>query len=409
MLWRPHSTEHFSHIVGINRVFPKSARLVEGAERMKNAEAVSHENIVRTKQHPILLDERFFKQAITRERKRADRSGRALALLLIGLPNRSSTHGMADGAVVANALSTVTSEFDILGWFEPSSVIGLILPEIDPADLTNRCDRLERDIRNAITSYGDEEYARLVSIRMRMYPEPTISNEESVVPIDPLLYPEHAPNASAAPNVQVLKRGMDIVFSVTLLLLLFPLFAVIAALVRLSSPGPVFFKQTRVGHLMKPFTMYKFRTMYDNSDHGVHHRYVSWFITSSDHGEADEKTSFFKLTNDERITPVGRLLRRTSLDELPQFWNVLLGDMSLVGPRPPLPYELGQYKPWHRGRVLEAKPGITGLWQVVGRSRTTFDEMVRLDLRYARTMSLWSDVRILLATPTAMITGKGAC
>ena len=115
------------------------------------------------------------------------------------------------------------------------------------------------------------------------------------------------------------------------------------------------------------------------------------------------------MTNDSRITPVGRFIRRTSLDELPQLWNVLVGDMSLVGPRPPLQYEVDQYQPWHRRRLMDVKPGITGLWQVAGRSRTTFDEMVRLDLRYARTCSPWTDVKILLATPAAVVTGKGAC
>jgi lipopolysaccharide/colanic/teichoic acid biosynthesis glycosyltransferase len=208
---------------------------------------------------------------------------------------------------------------------------------------------------------------------------------------------------------RIIKRGMDFVFSAGLLLLLLPALALIAVLVKLSSPGPVLFRQMRVGHLMKPFTMCKFRTMYATANHQVHQDYVSWFITASDRAQSREKPAVFKLTNDARITPIGRFLRRTSLDELPQLWNVLIGDMSLVGPRPPLPYELQQYKPWHRGRVVEAKPGMTGLWQVVGRSRTTFDEMVRLDLRYARTMSLWSDIKILLATPAAMITGKGAC
>lgn len=350
-----------------------------------------------------ILNESDFKQVLTRERKRTERSGMAMALFLIGLPNGSGEQGMADSAVVANALSTITSDLDIVGWCEPASVIGLIVTEIDPADLTNRCDRLESEVRNAVAFHGDEALAQQVSIRVLVYPAPTISNKESVAPMDPLLYPEHAP------NVHVLKRGMDVVLSALLLFLLLPLFAVIAVLVKLSSPGPVFFKQTRVGHLMKPFTMYKFRTMYADADHGVHYHYVSWFITSSDKGDAKDKASFFKLTNDDRITPIGRLLRRTSLDELPQLWNVLIGDMSLVGPRPPLPYELQQYRPWHRRRLLEAMPGITGLWQVVGRSRTTFDEMVRLDLQYARTVSLWSDIKILLATPTAMITGKGAC
>jgi lipopolysaccharide/colanic/teichoic acid biosynthesis glycosyltransferase len=362
----------------------------------------------RTGECPELLDEQLFKQAVTRERKRADRSGLAMALFLISLPPTSVLEAL-DGAAVAHALAAAASEHDILGWFESSCVIGLIAPEIDPADLAGSCDRLESRVRGAISHRGGEELAQKISIRLLIYPEPTTSNEQQVIPMDPRLYPELSTNMSVRPTFRTLKRGIDIVFSTLLLFLLLPVFAFIATLVKLSSPGPVFFKQMRVGHLMKPFVMYKFRTMYATVGHQVHQDYVSWFITASDQAQSREKTTVFKLTNDTRITAIGWFLRRTSLDELPQLWNVLIGDMSLVGPRPPLPYELHQYKPWHRGRVLEAKPGITGLWQVVGRSRTTFDEMVRLDLRYARTMSLWSDIKILLATPAAMITGKGAC
>jgi lipopolysaccharide/colanic/teichoic acid biosynthesis glycosyltransferase len=155
--------------------------------------------------------------------------------------------------------------------------------------------------------------------------------------------------------------------------------------------------------------MLKFRTMSVDADAGLHQEFVSSFINgaAAAHRRGDEMV--FKLANDPRVTPIGRVLRSTSLDELPQLWNVLRGDMSLVGPRPPLPYELEQYKPWHRRRLLEAKPGITGLWQVTGRSRTSFDDMVRLDLRYARTRSLWTDIRILAATPAAVISGRGAC
>ncbi len=356
-----------------------------------------------------ILDETRFKQMIIRERKRTERSGRAMALLLIGLPKRPGEQRTAEGTVVAHALSTVTSDLDILGWFEPSCVIGLIVTEIDLADLIDSCDRLEGSVRSAVALHGDEELGQRLSIKLQMHPETTRSEENPVFSINPLLYPELLAYRTAFQNVQTLKRGMDIVLSAFLLLLLLPVFAFIAVLVKLSSPGPVLFKQMRVGHLMKPFMMYKFRTMYADADPAVHYHYVSWFITSSDNVEAKDKASFFKLTNDDRITPIGRLLRRTSLDELPQLWNVLIGDMSLVGPRPPLPYELQQYKPWHHRRLLEAMPGITGLWQVVGRSRTTFDEMVRLDLQYARTISLWSDIKLLLATPAAMIIGKGAC
>lgn len=357
----------------------------------------------------IILDEEVFKQAITRERKRAERSGMAMVLLLLDLSNRSSKQGTAEEAVITNALSVVISEFDILGWVEPPSVIGLIVPEVDPADVTSTGDRLERTCQSAIRLQGERELAQTLSVRLLVYPEPSASDETQVSPMQPLLYPELLGNVPLATNFQTLKRGMDIVVSALLLLLLLPVFVVIAVLVKLSSAGPVFFKQTRVGHFMTPFTMYKFRSMYARAGHQAHQDYVSWFITASDQKQPQQKPDVFKLTNDTRITPVGRILRRTSLDELPQLWNVLIGDMSLVGPRPPLPYELNQYKPWHRGRVLEAKPGVTGLWQVVGRSRTTFDEMVRLDLRYAKTKSLWTDIKIMLATPKAVISGKGAC
>jgi len=160
--------------------------------------------------------------------------------------------------------------------------------------------------------------------------------------------------------------------------------------------------------MMKPFTMLKFRSMYSNADNRVHQEFVSSLIQANGHAHKLGNNGFYKLANDPRITPIGRLLRKTSLDELPQLWNVLRGDMSLVGPRPPLPYEIEQYQPWHRRRVLDAKPGLTGLWQVAGRSRTTFDEMVRLDLRYAKARSLSTDIKILLATPAAVISGKGA-
>jgi len=140
----------------------------------------------------------------------------------------------------------------------------------------------------------------------------------------------------------------------------------------------------------------------------LHQQYVSWFITASDRAPTTGTDASFKLAGDPRVTRVGAVLRKTSLDELPQLWNVLRGEMSLVGPRPPLDYEVRQYAPWHRRRVMDVKPGMTGLWQVTGRSCTTFDQMVRLDLRYAKTCSLWSDVKILLATPAAVLSGKGA-
>jgi lipopolysaccharide/colanic/teichoic acid biosynthesis glycosyltransferase len=171
------------------------------------------------------------------------------------------------------------------------------------------------------------------------------------------------------------------------------------------------FRQERVGQFGKRFTFLKFRSMYVDNDPSIHKQYICKLIKCADtlpgaNGNGTEKV--FKITDDPRVTRIGRILRRTSLDELPQIWNVLMGDMSLVGPRPPIPYELENYDLWHRRRILEMKPGITGLWQVYGRSRTTFDEMVRLDIRYTIDWSLWLDIKLLLHTPWAVVTSKGA-
>ncbi len=187
------------------------------------------------------------------------------------------------------------------------------------------------------------------------------------------------------------------------------MFALIALAIKLTSSGPVLFRQERIGQPGKKFRLLKFRSMRTNCDSKIHEEYVKRFISGQvASGENDGEGQVFKLQGDPRITRVGAFLRKTSLDELPQFWNVLTGSMSLVGPRPPLEYEFKAYNVWHRRRVLEIKPGITGLWQVEGRSRTQFDDMVRLDLRYAREWTIWLDLKILLQTPAAVISGDGA-
>jgi lipopolysaccharide/colanic/teichoic acid biosynthesis glycosyltransferase len=204
---------------------------------------------------------------------------------------------------------------------------------------------------------------------------------------------------------------MDVTGSLILLALLSPIFFLIAAAIKLTSRGPVLFRQQRIGEHGTPFTFLKFRSMYIDNDASQHKEYVHQLIAgqAAKHPTNGNGDGVFKLTNDPRITPVGNFLRRTSLDELPQFVNVLRGEMSLVGPRPPVPYEVEAYATWHRRRLLEAKPGITGLWQVEGRSRVGFDDMVRLDLRYARHCSPWLDLKILWQTPRAVIAGDGAC
>ena len=203
---------------------------------------------------------------------------------------------------------------------------------------------------------------------------------------------------------------MDVGGSALALIILSPIFLAIAVAIKMSSPGPVLFRQKRVGHYGVPFTFLKFRSMHSTNDPQIHREYVTRLIA----GNVDSKVSandtngVYKITDDPRVTRVGRFLRKTSLDELPQFLNVLRGEMSMVGPRPPIPYELEAYDVWHRRRLLEVKPGITGLWQVNGRSRLRFDDMVRLDLRYAKGWSPWLDLKILLQTPRAVFSGDGA-
>jgi len=217
-------------------------------------------------------------------------------------------------------------------------------------------------------------------------------------------------NASSRRTYQALKRGLDVLGSLAALVLFAPLFSVIAVAIRLTSAGPVLFRQERFGENLTPFMFYKFRSMYVNCDEAIHKAYVTRLIAGCPDVTCTtaEERSVLKIVRDPRVTPFGKILRRSSLDELPQLWNVLRGDMSLVGPRPCLRYELEQYSPRHRLRLIGAKPGMTGLWQVSGRSTLSFDEMVRLDLVYLKERSLWLDIKILLRTPWAVISCVGA-
>lgn len=207
----------------------------------------------------------------------------------------------------------------------------------------------------------------------------------------------------------ILKRAIDVVGSSVLLVLCAPLFLIVALAIKMSSKGPVLFRQERVGLYGRRFTFLKFRSMFIDNDNSAHKEFVTQLIADQAPLQAPDGNVHrpYKLATDPRITRVGRFLRNTSIDELPQLINVLKGEMSLVGPRPPIPYEVAVYKTWHRRRLFAAKPGITGLWQVTGRSRVKFDEMVRLDLRYAARRTLWLDLKILLQTPLAVIKGTG--
>jgi exopolysaccharide biosynthesis polyprenyl glycosylphosphotransferase len=213
------------------------------------------------------------------------------------------------------------------------------------------------------------------------------------------------PLSSAA---RMAKRASDIVIAGLAVALLSPLWLLVAILIRLDSKGAIFYKQERVGMDGRVFLFYKFRSMRTDADDRSHREYQKRYIKgSADANLGDEVKPAYKLTSDSRVTRVGRVLRRLSLDELPQLVNVLRGDMSIVGPRPPIPYEVEAYEVWHRKR-LDMKPGLTGLWQVSGRNRLTFDEMVRLDLYYIENWSLLLDLKIILQTLPVMLRGDDA-
>jgi len=205
---------------------------------------------------------------------------------------------------------------------------------------------------------------------------------------------------------RVLKRTVDLSAGMLVMVLGAPVFLFLATAVKLSSPGPVLFRQVRLGRDGKPFTFYKFRSMHHKNDDGLHRDFARNFISGDMSEESDEST-VFKMVRDPRITTIGRFLRRSSLDELPQFYNVLRGEMSLVGPRPPISYEMEHYQDWHKDR-LKVKPGLTGLWQVSGRSTVGFDEMVKLDLYYIGHWNLMLDFKIMARTVPAMVKGEGA-
>jgi lipopolysaccharide/colanic/teichoic acid biosynthesis glycosyltransferase len=220
------------------------------------------------------------------------------------------------------------------------------------------------------------------------------------------------PPGTVAPGAQITTtdlccRALDLVVGTALLILLLPLLVLIGIAIRFESPGNVVFSQRRYGRGLAVFTMYKLRTMHCGRSTAPHREYVVELIHADRARASNGNGGLYKLQHDERVTRVGRLLRRTSLDELPQLWNVVRGEMSLVGPRPVIPYEVEHYPPDWCER-FSVRPGLTGLWQVNGRSRLTYAEMVALDLEYARRQSFWLNVAILARTPWVIARGKDA-
>ena len=357
-----------------------------------------------------VLNEAAFHRMISLERKRTERSRKPFLLMLLdmgdGLYSDSNEKALDK---VLSALSLSTRETDVTGWYKKNVVVGVMFTEFGVDDrntiLTTVMTRVSETLRTNLSSHEFNQ----ISISFHLFPEEW-NHDVFQRPSNPKLYPDLTRRDDGRKLFSSIKRFMDTIGSALALLFLSPLILLIAIAIKLTSKGPVFFRQKRVGQYGEQFVFLKFRSMYANNDASEHKAYVKKLIAGAAQSQPSNGNGngVYKLTTDSRITRIGSFLRKTSLDELPQFINVLKGEMSLVGPRPAIAYEVEAYDIWHRRRVLEAKPGITGLWQVNGRSRIKFDDMVRLDLRYAKTWSPWMDLKILMRTPVAVVFGDGA-
>jgi len=370
--------------------------------------------------------------ALLREQARAERNGHQIALAL--LPANGHNGDARRTFRLLEVLKDRLRLTDEAGWFSPSQ-IGVLMPYTSCQGawhmIEDLCVLLNGDLVKADCSVYIYPYDRIsnegrplehdVEETCAVEPAGTPAAEDlfsacngnscgssiSDVSDDPhgafeqvacvypiVVVPQSDPSAW--------QRGLDIALSILALTLLAPVLLGTALLIKLVSPGPVFFKQVRIGRGGKPFMLWKFRTMAPNADTSIHENHVTQLIRSTARNEEAASKPMTKLNNDPRVIPLGSILRGACIDELPQLINVLRGEMSLVGPRPPIPYEVRDYQPWQRRR-LDAMPGLTGLWQVSGKNKLTFDQMVRLDIQYSRKRSAWMNIMIMLRTPRVIL------
>jgi lipopolysaccharide/colanic/teichoic acid biosynthesis glycosyltransferase len=358
-----------------------------------------------------VFDEETFKRMIAVERKRTERSTEPFLLMLLETGINQSTE--KSGKLLDNILSILLlsiRETDVIGWYKNRISGGVMFTGLKGNDKNSILSVILGKVSATLRAQLSSDHLDQVKISFHFFPDDW-DHDNAGRPNNPSLYPDLLSPENGRYSLLPIKQVMDIVGSALILIACTPLLLIIALAIKATSKGPILFRQQRVGQYGQRFTFLKFRSMHTDNDPSVHKEYVTKLIAGrAEHKPANRNgNKVYKLTNDTRITRVGKLLRRTSLDELPQLVNVLKGDMSLVGPRPAIPYEFEAYQTWHRRRVLEVKPGITGLWQVSGRSSIKFDEMVRLDLRYATSWSPWLDLKILMRTPRAVILGVGAC
>jgi len=350
--------------------------------------------------------EEFFHEFLVFERRRSERSGRPFLVMTLDFTGIRELESRQESVTWAmKSLSVLTRDTDIKGWYKDSTVLAVIFTEMNSLETETLQSKIYSSLQTSLT----EEQLNVIMISFHRFPDEGKPNKPGKS-AGFTFYPDYPKQERSRKNPLKIKRIIDVLSSIAGIILFSPFFVLIPICIKLTSKGPVLFQQKRVGQYEKTFMFLKFRSMYAGNNEDVHKEFVHKLISNKTKGKTGENASgekVYKITNDKRVTPIGKILRKTSMDELPQFFNVLRGEMSLVGPRPPIPYELEKYDSWHRRRVLEIKPGITGLWQVMGRSSTTFDEMVRLDLQYATNWSLWMDVKIVLKTPWVLVAGKG--
>jgi len=359
--------------------------------------------------HQEMFSEGVFRRILRWEQHRAQRSPKFFLLVLMDVERvvRTDRRKTVLGELFS-VLAASMREADIAGWYRENAVIGMIFTDVRATDRELLQNLICAKLRAPLLAKLGSELVEQIQFSLHFFPEEWDNPTDDWTKRKALQ--RFVESRNLAMTARLMKRATDIVGSLVGLIVFSPFFVAIPLAIKLTSKGPVFFKQERVGQYGLRFKFLKFRSMNNANDPSIHRTFVKQFIAGAIGSEpgADGKAVIYKLQQDSRVTQVGNFLRKTSLDELPQLINVLRGEMSLVGPRPPIPYEVESYQYWHVQRLFEAKPGITGLWQVNGRSRTTFDEMVRLDLRYARRWSLWLDFLILLQTPRAVLAGTGA-
>ncbi len=332
-----------------------------------------------------------FCRTLDRERARADRHDREFSILLLDGDALSNPDDADDliNVIVARIRST-----DEIGWFDKPRIV-LLLPYTSSSGAIKLADDIERLVAPRSPIFTVYTYPGRPLPDDLLTSGPLGSGITEADERRPVTESTEVLETARCP-LPVWKRVIDVVVSAASLLMLSPIFAIVAATIAVVSPGPVLLGQKRIGYKGKPFKIWKFRTMRTDADTTVHQEHLKKLMTG------DVPLTKLDLKGDPRIIPLGNIIRRCYLDELPQLINVLRGEMSLVGPRPCLAFELSQYRPWQRIRC-DAVPGMTGLWQVSGKNKTTFKEMIRLDIAYVRGMSLGLDIRILLRTiPTIL-------